>query len=265
MREGIKVNDDGSINITFASGSTVASPVITGSPQGVTYPLLTNGIAFIAVSSGSIANNGALSGITALPLTYSEGCYMLFPAGAIAAGVPAAAAWYWVVMSSTTAGTIYNSTYTSGIPAAGTQTAFATTGPGAFVGVSAETTSIQVTLSANSLGVKGKLRMFDDFQATNTAGVKTINKKFGGTTVQSSVATSQLGCSPLCVISNRGATNVQYTTGSGASGNGLGNNAGVRSAIDTTANVTVSVTLTNATPATNNFIHETAFWEILKP
>ncbi len=39
MREGIKINDDGSINVTFASGSTIDSPTFAGTPAGVGVPV----------------------------------------------------------------------------------------------------------------------------------------------------------------------------------------------------------------------------------
>ena len=92
--------------------------------------LCQTGIPLILVSSGNIGNNGALTAITTLPATYSQGCYMWFKTNSISAATPAG--WYYVVMTSGTAGTIYNNTYTSGVPLQpAVLTAFVTTGPGA--------------------------------------------------------------------------------------------------------------------------------------
>lgn len=60
----------------------------------------------IVVSSGSYANNGVLSGITALDQTYSGGAYVCVPADAIDGANPAAC--YYHIFSSTTGGTAYN-------------------------------------------------------------------------------------------------------------------------------------------------------------
>lgn len=73
MREGIKINDDGSINVTFASGSTIDSPTFTGIVRGgltllaqsfadVTVPADTteDTLATITVPANALGANGAL-------------------------------------------------------------------------------------------------------------------------------------------------------------------------------------------------------------
>ncbi|MBT9145426.1 MAG: hypothetical protein DDT42_01297 [candidate division WS2 bacterium] len=123
----IRVTDvgPGGVGALFISDATVWRPV--------------NGQASLArwsvpvgvPSSGSIANNGALTLTTALDRVYSDGIYLRFPANAIAAGVPAGL--YYCVMSSTTVGTIFNNS-SLGIPSIpASPVPFSTTGPGAYV------------------------------------------------------------------------------------------------------------------------------------
>lgn len=220
------------------------------------YSLGGTGIPFINISTGSMGNNGALTGVTALPQTYNApGAWVAFPAGAIAAGIPAAAAWYWVVFSSTTAGTVFNSVYTSGQPTAGTQTAFSTTGPGAFTGLTAEMSGPSYTLPANAMGPNGLVRSYTVWEFNNTANAKTVKTNFGATAFMSMSLPSLTRFFDLRNISNRGAANSQV----GASGPGV---TSVFSAdttvvqvasIDTTSPVTIAYTTTKAT-ATDNMI-----------
>lgn len=165
------------------SGRTIDSPTFTGNVTGAMKDFAKWGIPFIHLSSGSIGNNGALTGVTALPTTFSNGAWVLLPAGAIAAGVPAAAAWYWCVFSSTTAGTIYNSTYSSGVPGLGTATAFATTGPGAFTGLVTENNGPSISITAGAMGANGMIEVDTYLKAVGAGGGKTIKTKFGATTV----------------------------------------------------------------------------------
>jgi hypothetical protein len=165
-----------------------ANPTFTGTGRGVPMNLVECGIPFIVASSGSMADNGALTALTALPETYSGGCYLYLPANAISAG--SAAGWYWAVMSSTTAGTVYNSTYTTGIPAAGTATAFVTTGPGAFTG---HTGVVAVTIPIPILLANSTIRYRVQFQNTNSGNNKTHDIKFsgsGGTQVYANILTT---------------------------------------------------------------------------
>src|SRR5579859_1785192 len=103
-----------------------------------------NGIPFIVANTGTMGNNGALTLGTALPSTYAN-AYVYLPANAISAG--SAAGWYFCQFSSTTVGTVFNNTYSSGtpqIPAA--LVSFATTGPGAYTGVTTQITGPNFTI-----------------------------------------------------------------------------------------------------------------------
>lgn len=175
--------------------------------------LFQSGIPFILASTGSIGNNGALTLGTALVHTYSHGCYMYFPADAIALGV--AAGWYYTVMSSTTAGLIKNNTYVSGQPTIpSSPTAFATTGPGAY----AQTTATDIfgptyTVSAGSLGVNGGLELDAQFAYTNSAGVKTVRMQLGGTNlIPTTTGTTSAALRANLMTTNEGRADRQVTS-----------------------------------------------------
>jgi hypothetical protein len=174
---------------------------------GVRLNLLSNGIPFIFASSGSMGNNGAVSGLTALDTTYSDGAYIYLPAAAIVAG--GAAGWYWFVGSSTTAGTVYNSMYTSGVPVAGTLTAFVTTGPGAFTGATAAVDSIVISVPAGLLGTQGYLAYEINTDTTNNANGKTVTARLATTDFAAFPVASSLSWHGAGNIQNRGAANRQ--------------------------------------------------------
>lgn len=188
-----------------------ASAVLKGSGSvgGVQYVLCQSGIPFIKAPSGSMGNNGAITAMTALPGTYADGAYIWLPAGAVAAGVPAAGTWYWYVGSSTTAGTVYNSTYTSGCPAIGVTTAFATTGPGAFTGDTATVTGPTFTVPA--MGINGRYEAEVAWTVNSTAGTKTMNARYGATSFMAPGITTQTADVTRGYIQNRGVQNRQVT------------------------------------------------------
>ena len=137
-------------------------------------------IPMILPSSGSIGNNGALTLATALPNIYTN-CYMYFPANAISAG--SASGFYYVVMTSTTVGTIYNNTYTvsSGIATAPTTpTAFVTVGSGAYTQNTNTTVyATRITIPANYLGENGFIEMKPIFSRGGSGGAGNYFGYFG--------------------------------------------------------------------------------------
>lgn len=135
--------------------------------------------------SGTMANNGAVTLGTALPSILSDGCWMEFPVGAIATGIPAVASVkYWTVMSSTTVGQVFNNTYTPGttsptaIPVS--PTAFVTTGPGAYTNGTGSTPAYSISIPANTLGNNGSIDYELWASANNNANSKTVTCTFGG-------------------------------------------------------------------------------------
>ena len=185
------------------------------------------GVAIGVPSSGTMGNNGALSALTALPTTYSGGIYLYFPANAIAAGV--AAGLYYCIMSSTTAGTVYNNTYTSGVPTApASPTAFSTTGPGAYT----QTTGVDITLRSDpilggTMGPNGSIRAIPLFVYNNTVGNKTHGVKLSTAYFAFVVTTTSVSIQYNVLIGNSGSQSYQTALGAGLAGVGFGATASV--------------------------------------
>jgi len=163
---------------------------------------LAAGIPFILAPTGSMANNGALTLGTALPTTYAN-AYVYLPANAIAAG--SAAGWYFAQFSSTTVGTVYNNTYTSGLPAIpAVLVPFVTTGPGAYTGVTTQVTGLSMPVDANALGPNGWIYVMFGGAVAITAGVKTFSVTLGGATLYTNTATTATSLSSRVEIALRG-------------------------------------------------------------
>ena len=160
-------------------------------------------------SSGSVAANGALSGLTALATTYSAGIYLYFPSGAVFAG--SVAGLYWTVMSSTTAGTIYADRYTGGWPSAPVApTPISAAGPGAYTQTTGSTLDLySLTLPAGMLGLHGGLLSTAVFSVNNSANNKTVGKRFNGSLVTTTALTTSAATRTEYEWRARGAQNSQ--------------------------------------------------------
>lgn len=262
--------DPSDVALAFQNGwqqmNPATFPALSDVPQfGVANPLgavpqmklAQTAIPFIIASSGSMGNNGALTGLTALPATYSGGCYIYLPAGAIATGVPAAAAWYFAIMSSTTAGTVYNNVYTSGQPilwTASTATAFSTTGPGAFTGVSTAVTGPSFTVLANTMGPNGVLELAAVYGCSGTTSSKTVAIKLGSATIYTQATTTAANVAALALLTcqNQGATNAQVSNQTGSVG--FSATGQTYSTQDTTTNLTLALSGTKV--AADNLIFD---------
>jgi hypothetical protein len=225
---------------------------------GIPTTLAQSAIPLILQSSGSIANNGALTGLTALPSTIAN-CYMWFPTNTISAATPAG--WYYVTMSSATAGTIFNNTYTTGSPTIpGSPTAFVTTGPGAYTQTTGSyIQSASVTVLANSMGVNGAVECWANGVNNNSAGQKTVAPFFGGSANYVSSYTLSLGGAIQTSVRNRGKTNAQSQANNTITTVQMGDIGAVNSnpttfTIDTTVNQTFSIGLKIATATDFVFI-----------
>lgn len=161
--------------------------------------------------SGTIGNNGALTLGTALNQTYSSGVWLWFPADAIAVGI--AAGFYWTVMSSTTAGTIYNNTRVStDLPAIiASPTAFVTTGPGAYTGGAglAELTIFEVTNTGGAMGPNGKIKTEQIANWNNSAGIKYVYSYLGASYFMQASATTTTGAALRKIVRNHGSETQQ--------------------------------------------------------
>lgn len=183
-------NNDDAGSVLSSTQVTATQALISGTP--ITLPngtvvnlgappmLSSSCVPFAIPSSGSIGNNGALSGITTFTATYATvGMYLYFPAAAIAAG--SAAGWYYTVMSSGSTGTIYNNVYTSGTPRVpSVLVPFVTTGPGAYTQTTAAVDGVAITVAGGTLGASGVLYTDGVLEANNNANGKPFNVLFGG-------------------------------------------------------------------------------------
>ena len=146
-------------------------------PFGV---LFRSGVPMILQGAGTVGANGALSAIPVLPRVYTQ-CYMYFPNGKAYSG--SVAGWYYVVMSSTTAGTIYNNrAATEGAPTVpSTLVPIVDAGPGAYTQLTGTTiTAISATVKGGSLGPHGGLRVTEITSIANTASNKVTEVYLGG-------------------------------------------------------------------------------------
>lgn len=203
--------------------------------------VLHQGGIFIGIpSSGSVGNNGALTGLT-VQNQLAAGGYMYFPADKIAVGV--AAGLYWVVMSGTTAGTIYNNKYTGGkIEQPATLVPFVTTGPGAFTQSLIEITLFSLTIPGGIIGPYGSLRLRLTGYNNNNANTKTYKASLGAFNFLSIPVTATWSLPTMKSITNRGVQTSQIAgyIGSGDSGPINANNA--YGSVDTSADTVLTVT-----------------------
>lgn len=260
-----------SVGVGPANNVSITGGTITGT--NVPNVLASCGIPFVKASSGTMGNNGAVSAMTALIQTsgYTGGCFMWFPAGAVAAGVPAAASWLWVVMSSTTAGTVYNSTPSSTYPVvAGTTTAFSTTGPGAFTGDTGEIFLPSINVPILTAGARIFVQRY--FNANNSAGTKLEKLHWSGSGGTDLGAVTNLTTSITqrvdIDILNAGATNVQYrryVMQTGATGINISvGGAAVAGAINSAVATTIVPSMTCNT-ATDNYVMESILCQLTAP
>lgn len=109
-------------------------------------------------------------------------------------------------------------------------------------GTLTETTLATITIPANTLGANGQLELEALFSYTNSANSKTLRAKFGGTQYLNLTLTTTAASQSLVRIANRNAANSQV--GNIVGSNGFGNSSGtlVTSAIDTAADVNLTIT-----------------------
>jgi hypothetical protein len=235
------------------TGGTISG--VTGVPKF----LGNSNIPFISLSSGSVAANGAISAITALPRIYTD-AYCYFPANILA--TVKAAGWYYCTFSSTTAGTAFLDTYTSGAPTVPASPAPVTDGKGAFTGDTGEEFGPTFTVAANLLGANGAIRIMGSNEETNNANLKTIRFRFSG-----NAGTVFLIPNATSLASNQFTGGIQnFTSAKQLSvfyGPATGwNTALVSGTVDTTAATTIVTSLQKAT-ATDNIVLLPTLYEVV--
>lgn len=197
--------------------------------------------------SGTVNANGAVVLGTALRQTYSSGIWLYFPANAVASG--SSAGFFWTVMSDTTNGTIYNSTYTvtSICQVGSTSTAISDAGPGAYTGVTSATTMVSVSAPGGFIGKNGYMSIVMMVTTTNNANAKTIAWTYGGSTIYSASHASLVGSRTHIYMMAAGNTSNEIA-GSNAVG-GIAGAGGPNNyiAVDSTSSQTVAMSITRAT------------------
>jgi hypothetical protein len=240
-----------------ASGNaSITGGSITGT--NAPYVLSQSAIPFIHLSSGSVSAVGAISAITALPRAYAH-AYCYFPANILATSI--AAGWHYCTFSTTTAGTAFLNTYTSGTPTIPAAPTAVTDGKGAFTGDTTERDGPVIAMPANSMGANGSVRINVLWTATNNANAKTIRTKFGATTYTAASAASTADIRTVTDIHNRGLTNSQVGAAVPIAQYGAGSTMQT-SAIDTTAAVNLAISPQKAT-ATDNLVVEAYRIEVM--
>jgi hypothetical protein len=217
-----------------------------------------SGIPVIVANTGTIATNGTVTLGTALPTTYAS-AFVYFPASAVSGD--STGGIYYVVFSSTTVGVVYAGKYgvANGVgsvaftPVIPSGTLTAVTGSnGSFTGSTTETTLINVTLPAGSLGNNGQVVVTANWACNNSAGAKTGTVYLGGSAVGSTSSyTTSTGGSSMNSIRNRGVLTAQTSQLIGGASTG----ASVYTAIDTSIDKAITITGDTAT-ATDHIILE---------
>lgn len=211
---------------------------------------LSSALPIIMPSNGSVAANGALTLNVALDTTYAQGCYMYFAAGQVYSG--SAAGFYYVVMSLTTAGTIYNNVLAAtGWPTQpASPTAIVAAGPGSYTGDNgADRTALSITLPGGSLGISGRLRSRLTVQASTASGTRNAKVIYGSYAyhVIGLTSTNTFACTTSEAV-NLGAANRQRGTTYDSSAGFNGNVAysPTSSSTDSSTDQTLTVTLRNS-------------------
>lgn len=194
----------------------------------------------ILPSSGTVAANGQITLSTALPLTYSGGCWLYLPATALASGI---SGMYYAVFSSTTVGTVYTNygdpavgfipTIPSGIltPAVGTGVAYTQT-------TAADISVMSKLLPGNYLGANGTLRGEYSFLLPNNANNKFCKTKLAGNDIRNITLSAPPSYRDNYVFKCAGSVNNQFLVPGFNSTNPFGTTSAIipsQYAIDLTA------------------------------
>jgi len=183
-----------------------------------------------------------------------KGCWMYLPASFGGSTCPAG--WYWAVFSSDTAGIVYTDTYVSGKPARpSSPVAFSINLTGWLTSTTSEVTGpTGITLPGKSIGPNGTLKCQFRTMGTTT-GTKTIKAYLDSTVIGGAILSGSPVAEYLVSCSNQGAENLQLTSASNSSLTGVGVTGTLLAtsnytAIDTTADRTLSFSLQSSTTAT---------------
>lgn len=217
-------------------------------------------------SGGTVSANGALTLTTAFPTTYSGGIWLYFPAGAVYAG--SLAGMYWTIMSSTTAGIIYNDRRdgtTTWLPSMhGTATPIVAAGPGAYTQTVTELTLSTNVLNGGLMGTLGALRGINTVSTSSSANTKVFNTKLAGTIINSASITTTVNLNQFILTRNRGAANIQINNQYlGIQANATAGGSVNYTGINTSVNCNYTITATTANNA-DFCVYESVIVELMR-
>lgn len=170
-----------------------------------------SGVLMVLPSSGSVGNNGALSGLTAFPAALGD-AFLYFPASALYAG--SVAGFYYTILSSTTGGTVYNDRWQGGLPTyPSNPTPIVATGPGAYTqATNVDITAASFVVPGGALGPNGSLFVYPNIGANNTGGTKAWTVKYANNTlIGKSNTTATMDNTPV-TMRNAGRIDRQVST-----------------------------------------------------
>ena len=227
--------------VLWQSGIPFVLPGGDGGANGLSF----TGTRGVFTMSAAI-NTGVYAALT--------GCYMYFPAGA--GGL--SAGWYWTQFTTDTDGEVFNNTYT---PGSGTQTFVSspTQHPNLTAGRITQTTGSITAISFNMLagvmGPNGIFRgLFKQF-GSNDANQKVYLVRWNSTSIWSNGPTTSPCGDAEFIKQNAGKQNYQIGTKHYTL---LGQMSGLyssdQSTVDTSAPITVSVTMQNPSNLSTNIL-----------
>jgi hypothetical protein len=193
---------------------------------GLAYPLFQSGIDAIFPPPGTMSNNGAFtfSGGVVLDAVYANAYIYMQPGQIFAGSTPG---WYYCVMSSTSAGTVYNNPYRFGQPTipVGGGTPFVCTGPGAWTALTNTAISgYTFNMPAFAMGINGRIDVKLSWSASNSSDDKGIAISYGGSGLGGTdYQTTALNFTTQRTMVNRGQTGAQVCNGTTGTGSLIGN------------------------------------------
>lgn len=191
-----------------------------------------SGIPMIEPPNGTMAAAGAFTLGTALALVYPN-AFIDFPDNAFFAG--SIGGMYFVQMSDTTHGTVFNNLYQRGAPASipSPPTPFRFTTPGTWSAVPDTSTLSLLTLPPGLLGVNACLRLAVLFSFNNSVNNKRASVQFGGQYLLNNIQTTMQSIQCISEMYCRGVMNAQviFPVG-GPSGSGQSTSVAQQMGVD---------------------------------
>lgn len=196
-------------SIPLGTDGTVLA-IARGAPGfvGGTTTLYSSACPVIVPSSGTMNDNGSLTGLSLLPIAYAF-AYLFFPTGAVFAGSPSG--FYYARFTDTAEAIIFNNLLLPGqVPRfISVPTPIMATGPGAYTQSTTQIALITINIPGGTLRDSGVCEIFNLYSFSNSANAKDISISYGGNTVQAFTITGARSYQNIFSIYNQGIGNRQ--------------------------------------------------------